>query len=211
VDVGYQWSAFSAIAHIFRDPAAWSNVVSPETQILTDAAAGNLPDVTWVAPRLVNSDHAQVKTHVGGGPDWVASVVNAIGQSPAWKSTAIFITWDDWGGFYDHVAPPAVNTFGYGLRVPGLVISAYARRGYIDHQTLSHDAYVKFIEDDFLNGERIDPKTDGRPDARQSVPENAPLLGDLRADFDFSQVPRPLPVMPNGFQGPYKPGYTGPP
>ena len=103
-------------------------------------------------------------------------------RSPDWSSTAIFLAWDDWGGFYDHVEPPTVDAQGYGLRVPGLMISPYARAGYIDHQTLSFDAYLKFIEDDFLGGARIDPKTDGRPDPRPDVRENArdprqPALG----------------------------------
>ena len=93
-------------------------------------------------------------------------------NGPEWKSTAIFVAWDDWGGFYDHVPPPTVDQNGYGLRVPGLVISPYAKRGYIDHQTLSFDAYAKFIEDDFLDGQRLDPKTDGRPDPRPDVREN---------------------------------------
>jgi phospholipase C len=110
-----------------------------------------------------------------------------------WKSTAIFLAWDDWGGFYDHVRPPRVDSSGYGLRVPSLVISPYAKRGFVDHQTLSFDAYLKFIEDDFLGGRRIDPKTDGRPDRRPDVRENARVLGDLRKDFDFDQkVRRPL-------------------
>ena len=111
-------------------------------------------------------------------------------QRPDWDSTAIFLAWDDWGGFYDHVAPPQVDEYGYGLRVPGLVISPYAKQGYIDHQTLSFDAYVKFIEDDFLSGQRLDPKTDGRPDPRPDVRENDPALGDLRSDFDFVHAPR---------------------
>ena len=119
-------------------------------------------------------------------------------QGPDWDSTAIFVSWDDWGGFYDHVAPPVVDANGYGLRVPGLVISPYARRGFIDHQTLSHDAYVKFIEDDFLNGARIDPKSDGRPDPRPDVRERAPQLGDLRRDFDFAQPPRRPEILPGG-------------
>ena len=110
-------------------------------------------------------------------------------QGPDWNSTAIFLSWDDWGGFYDHVSPPKVDVNGYGLRVPGIVISPFARKGFIDHQTLSHDAYVKFIEDDFLNGERLDPRTDGRPDRRPTVRENVRILGDLRADFDFSSHP----------------------
>jgi phospholipase C len=87
-------------------------------------------------------------------------------KSPDWTSTAIFLTWDDWGGFYDHVKPPTVDQNGYGFRVPALVISPYAKKGYVDHQTLSFDAYLTFIEDDFLGGQRLDPKTDGRPDAR---------------------------------------------
>src|SRR5262249_49477198 len=103
----------------------------------------------------------------------------------------------DWGGFFDHVPPPSVDVNGYGLRVPGLVISPYARRGFIDHQVLSFDAFAKFIEDDFLGGQRLDPATDGRPDPRTSVRENATVLGDLRADFDFTQVPRtPLLLAP---------------
>jgi len=100
------------------------------------------------------------------------------------------------------VTPPHVDANGYGLRVPGLVISPYAKQGYIDHQTLSFDAYLKFIEDDFLDGQRLDPKTDGRPDSRPDVRENASILGDLRADFDFSQQPRNSLVLPTTQSGP---------
>ena len=117
-------------------------------------------------------------------------------RSKDWNSTAIFLAWDDWGGFYDHVVPPTVDQNGYGLHVPGLVISPYARPGYVDHQTLSFDAYDKFIEDDFLNGQRLDPKTDGRPDPRPTVRENVPILGDLTKDFDFTQAPRPPILLP---------------
>jgi phospholipase C len=120
----------------------------------------------------------------------VTGLVNAVMRSPDWQSSAIFLAWDDWGGFYDHVAPPRVDANGYGLRVPALLISPYARRGYIDHQTLSFDAYLKFVEDVFLGGARIDPKTDGRPDPRPTVRENVPLLGDLAQEFDFAQQPR---------------------
>ena len=105
---------------------------------------------------------------------------------PDWGSTAIFLAWDDWGGFYDHEPPPNVDGQGYGFRVPGLVISPWAKQGYIDHQILSFDAYLKFIEDDFIESRRLDPATDGRPDPRPSVRENAPILGDLVNDFDFS-------------------------
>jgi phospholipase C len=111
-------------------------------------------------------------------------------QGPDWNSTAIFLAWDDWGGFYDHVTPPTVDANGYGLRVPGIVISPYAKKGYIDHQTLSFDAYLKFIEDDFMNGQRLDSNTDRRPDPRPTVRENVSILGNLLNDFDFSQQPR---------------------
>jgi phospholipase C len=117
-------------------------------------------------------------------------------SGPEWSSTAIFVAWDDWGGFYDHVVPPTVDANGYGLRVPGLVISPYAKKGYVDHQTLSFDAYAKFIEDDFLGGQRLDPKNDGRPDSRPDVRENAPQLGDLANDFDFTQPPRASQLLP---------------
>jgi len=160
------------------------------------AKNGKLPNVVWLAPANKYSEHPPGL--ISAGQAYVTGVINAIMQGPDWDSTAILLTWDDWGGFYDHVVPPTVDAAGYGLRVPGLVISPYARRGYIDHQTLSHDAYVKFIEDDFLGGARIDPKTDGRPDTRPGVRENATQLGDLRNDFDFSQPPRPPEILPNG-------------
>jgi phospholipase C len=125
----------------------------------------------------------------------VTSVIDEVMRSPDWKSTAIFLSWDDWGGFYDHVRPPSVDENGYGLRVPGIVISPYARKGFIDHQTLSFDAYAKFIEDDFLHSRRLDPATDGRPDPRPNVRENEPLLGTLVRDFDFRQKPRRAVIL----------------
>jgi len=152
------------------------------------AKAGSLPAVSWVAPNGYVSEHPPSKVSVG--QSYVTGVINAVMQSPDWDSTAIFLSWDDWGGFYDHVAPPRVDENGYGLRVPGLVISPYARSGYIDHQTLSFDAYVKFIEDDFLDGQRLDPRTDGRPDPRPDVRESQPVLGNLESDFNFNQSPR---------------------
>jgi phospholipase C len=133
---------------------------------------------------------------VTAGQSYVTSVVNAVMRSPDWGSTAIFLAWDDWGGFYDHVVPPKVDVNGYGLRVPGLVISPYARRGYVDHQVLSFDAYAKFIEDDFLHSSRLDPASDGRPDPRPTVREQVPQLGSLVSDFDFTQKPRPPLILP---------------
>jgi phospholipase C len=161
------------------------------------AKAGQLPAVSWITPNSRVSEHPPAL--VSTGQSYVTGLINAVMRSPDWKSTAIFLTWDDWGGFYDHVVPPRVDQLGYGLRVPGLVISPYAKRGYIDHQTLSFDAYLKFIEDDFLGGQRIDPQTDGRPDGRPDVRENVPILGNLSKDFNFSQRPRSpilLPLQP---------------
>jgi phospholipase C len=175
----------------------------------SDLNDGTLPSVVWLEPGNRYSEHPPGRLSTGQA--YVTGIINAIMRSTYWDSSAIFLSWDDWGGFYDHVPPPDVNFFGYGLRVPGLVISAYARKGYIDRQTLSHDAYVKFIEDDFLGGQRLDPATDGRPDPRSAVAENAAQVGDLRADFDFSQPPRPPMILPGGIGPPYKPGYTGEP
>jgi phospholipase C len=140
---------------------------------------------------------------------YVTAVINAAMKSPDWSSTAIFLAWDDWGGFYDHVVPPEVDQNGYGLRVPAITISPYARQGYIDHQTLSSDAYLKFIEDDFLGGARLDPATDGRPDPRPDVREDAPILGNLAADFDFAQPPRAPLLLPTNppTDSPSIPGY----
>jgi phospholipase C len=167
----------------------------------SDVKAGNLPAVSWIAPNGVVSEHPPAL--VSTGQAYVTTLINAIMKSPEWSSTAIFVSWDDWGGFYDHVAPPMVDSAGYGLRVPGIVISPYARHGFIDHQTLSHDAYVKFIEDVFLGGARLDPKTDGRPDSRPDVRENDPTLGNLMADFDFNQQPSPPLILdPHPSPGP---------
>jgi phospholipase C len=157
------------------------------------ASRGKLPAVSWIIPNSKVSEHPPAD--IGTGQAYVTGLVNAIMRSRDWKSTAIFLSWDDWGGFYDHVVPPYVDGNGYGLRVPGIVISPYARRGYIDHQILSHDAYNKFIEDDFLNGRRLNPRTDGRPDRRPDVREASPLLGNLVSDFNFFQAPRPPMIL----------------
>jgi phospholipase C len=168
--------------------------IRPLTDFYTEAQAGTLPSVSWITPAQAVSDHPPAL--ISNGQAYVTGLINTIMRSPDWDSTAIFLAWDDWGGFYDHVKPPTVDAQGYGLRVPGLVISPYARHGLIDHQTLSFDAYLKFIEDDFLHGQRIDPKTDGRPDPRPDVRENASILGNLVDDFDFAQAPRPPLILP---------------
>jgi len=160
----------------------------------TAAKNGTLPAVSWIDPNGKVSEHPPAL--VSTGQSYVTGLINAAMQGPDWSSTAIILAWDDWGGFYDHVVPPNVDQNGYGLRVPGIVISPYAKKGYIDHQTLSFDAYLKFIEDDFLNSQRLDPKTDGRPDPRPTVREDVSILGNLLSDFDFSQSPRPPMVLP---------------
>ncbi|HEX4300156.1 MAG TPA: alkaline phosphatase family protein [Gammaproteobacteria bacterium] len=165
------------------------------------ANAGKLPAVSWIIPNEAVSEHGPSSIHAGQA--YVTRLINAAMQGPEWSSTAIFLAWDDWGGFYDHVMPPVVDGQGYGLRVPAMVISPYARQGYIDHQTLSFDAYLKFIEDDFIGSERLDPKTDGRPDPRPTVREDVSVLGDLSRDFDFSQSPRQsLILVPDAEPGP---------
>ncbi len=160
----------------------------------TAARAGKLPAVSWIVPSGANSEHPPASVHRGQA--YVTAIVNAAMESKDWKSTAIFLSWDDWGGFYDGVVPPAVDQNGYGLRVPGIVISPYAKKDFIDHQTLSSDAYLKFIEDDFLGGARLNPRTDRRPDRRPDVREDEPILGNLDQDFDFNQKPRPPVLLP---------------
>jgi phospholipase C len=162
--------------------------VTPMKSFFAAARRGTLPNVSWVTPNNHVSEHPPNLVSVG--QSFVTSVVNAVMRSRDWSSTAIFLAWDDWGGFYDHVQPPHVDVNGFGLRVPALVISPYAKPGYIDHQTLSFDAYAKFIEDDFLRSSRLDPATDGRPDPRPGVRENASQLGNLLNDFNFAQKPR---------------------
>jgi phospholipase C len=141
------------------------------------------------------SEHPPDSIEVGQA--YVAKAINAVMKGPEeqWLRTAIFLTWDDWGGFYDHVPPPVVDENGWGLRVPSMVISPWAKPGFIDHQTLSYDAYLKLIEDRFLGGERLDPETDGWPDSRPTVREEVKQLGDLASDFDFTQEPLPPLVL----------------
>jgi phospholipase C len=168
--------------------------IRPLNEYFASAKAGMLPAVSWVTPSQADSEHPPASVHQGQA--YVTAVINAAMKSPDWDSTAIFLQWDDWGGFYDNVIPPAVDQNGYGLRVPGLVISPYAKTGFIDHQTLSSDAYLKFIEDDFLGGSRLNPKTDRRPDPRPDVREDAKILGNMADDFNFNQKPRAPVLLP---------------
>jgi phospholipase C len=170
------------------------NDVAPLRDFYGAARKGRLPAVSWVTPSQAVSEHPPGL--VTAGQTYVTRLINTIMRGPDWKSTAIFLAWDDWGGFYDHVRPPVVDGEGYGLRVPALVISPYAKTGYIDHQVLSFDAYLKFIEDDFLHGRRLNPETDGRRDSRPDVRESAKILGNLAGDFNFDRRPRPPLILP---------------
>jgi phospholipase C len=191
------WNPLPGFATVRQDGQLGN--IQTTAQFLSLAQGGKLPAVSWVAPDQLHSDHPVAD--VRAGQAFVANLINTVERGPDWRSTAVFLAWDDWGGFYDHVRPPSVGGLPYGFRVPALVISPYARRGFIDHQVMSFDAYNKFIEDDFLNGQRLDPSTDGRPDPRPTVRENLPNTGDLSRDFDFHQRPRSpliLPLYPRG-------------
>jgi PKD repeat protein len=140
------------------------------------------------------SDHPPAS--LADSQNYTTFLINHIMQSPDWGSTAIVLAWDDWGGFYDHKVPPTVDMNGTGIRVPTIVISPYARHGVIDHSTYTFDSIVKFIEDRFTGGQRLDPTTDGRADPRPTVREIAPTTGDLRDAFDFTQTPPAPSIQP---------------
>jgi phospholipase C len=186
-DPGSIWNAPNAIQHICVPNAGntactgseWtSNVVLNPAQILTDIPKGNLASVTWVIPDGVNSDHGG--TTGTTGPSWVASVVNAVGTSPFWANTAIFITWDDWGGWYDHVAPPAIlNYYEYGFRVPVIVVSPYAKAKYISHVPHNFGSILKFIEKNWGLG----------PVGPGNYSDNYSDTDDFTDCFDYSQTP----------------------
>jgi phospholipase C len=176
-----------------REDGQLGNIVHLR-EFYEDARAGRLPAVSWVVPSQATSDHPPAL--ITAGQAYVTKLINTVMRSRDWRSTAIFLAWDDWGGFYDHVEPPVVHGQMWGLRVPALVISPYAKTGYVDHQVLSSDAYLKFIENDFVDGRRIDSRTDGRPDSRPYVVENEGIVGNLAAEFDFRQKPRRPLILP---------------
>jgi phospholipase C len=160
-------------------------------QFYREAKAGTLPELSWMVPNANDSEHPPAL--ISRGQAYTTKIINAVMESPDWDSSAIFLAWDDWGGFYDQVVPPNKDALGYGIRVPAMVISPYAKHGFIDNTVLSSDSYLKFIEDDFLGGARIDPETDGRPDSRPDVREE--LAGSILQDFDFNQQPRPPLIL----------------
>ena len=172
--LGYMWSAYAAIGRYRNDPAMWNRYVRPVDDIVRDASKGRLPPVTWVTPRFALSDHPDYNFCYG--ENWTTRVIDALMASPDWKNTAIFLTWDDYGGFYDHVPPREVDIMGFGIRVPLVVISPYAKQGYIDHTEGEFASVLRFIEDNW--GLRQLTHRDREAD-------------NLSEAFDFSQTPRP--------------------
>jgi phospholipase C len=169
---GLIWTGPNAIQHLRLGPAWAQNVILNQTQVLTDIAGGQLSTVSWVIPSGQASDHSNETD--GSGPSWVSSIVNAIGNSQYWSNTVIFIAWDDWGGWYDHVAPTLKNSYEYGFRVPMIVVSPYAKAGYISHVTHDFGSILKYIEENFGLGSL------GYADADAD---------DLSDCFDYNQTP----------------------
>jgi phospholipase C len=169
-----EWSAYQAVKHIYYGPDWKKDVVTPNWKFITDVRAGRLANFTWVTPVCDDSDH--VNCWGGYGPSWVSALVNTVGKSKFWDSTAIFVQWDDWGGLYDHVPPPYMDYDGLGFRVPLLVISPYAKQNYVSHVQYETASVLRFAEDLWGLGQLA------AADARATSP-----AVDC---FDFSQNPR---------------------
>ena len=168
---GEAWNGFDPIKAV-RYSADWKNISIPDKNILNDIKSGTLPHVSWVIPYVIDSDHPVSGTNTG--PSWVSAVVNAIGHSQYWDSTAVVILWDDWGGFYDPVPPPQLDYTSLGFRVPMIVVSPYARRHYVSKTQYEFGSVLKFIEQNFGTASL------GATDAR------ANSIGDI---FNFGQPP----------------------
>jgi phospholipase C len=176
---GYLWSAYSAIRHIREDPDIWQRHVFPVDDFARQAREGLLPPVTWVTPRFELSEHPEYSfCH---GENWTTEIVNAVMASPHWEDTAIFITWDDYGGFYDHVPPPQVDGFGFGVRVPLLIVSPYAKHGFVTDELGEFSSVLRFMEDNW-----------GLTQLTHRDANATPLL----SAFDFEQEPRPSDPLP---------------
>jgi phospholipase C len=180
------WNAPDAVFNIWDSGEFATDVVSPSSQVLSDIAGGKLADVTWVTPTALASDHALATN--GSGPSWVASIVNAIGESQYWGDTAIFVVWDDWGGWYDHVPPEIFNSYELSFRVPLIVISPYAKQHYVSHVQHEFGSILKFTEETF--GLPSLHTTDVRSD-------------DLSDCFDFSQSPTKFKKIPADYPPSY--------
>jgi phospholipase C len=174
---GYIWSAFDAIKQI-RETSLWNSNVVSDTQFTADAINGDLPAVSWLVTSQANSEHPPYG--ICAGENWTVQQINAIMQGPDWNSTAIFLTWDDFGGFYDHVPPPNLDVYGLGPRVPLLIISPFAKKGYVSHTQYEFSSILKFIELRF----GLSPLTPRDSEAN-----------DMTDSFDFTQPPLPPLVL----------------
>jgi phospholipase C len=180
------WEPFEAIKYT-RYGRDWSNVVAPQSRVLSDPGNGALASVDWVTPSKDDSDHPHY--HSDQGPSWVASVVNAVGESSYWPTTAIVVLWDDWGGWYDNAAPPQLDYRGLGVRVPCLIISPYAKTNYVSHVQYEYGSILHFIEEVYGLGP-IGPASQGYTDSRAASLDDA---------FDFTQNPRPFSAIPTKY------------
>ncbi len=171
-----------------NDDGQYANAVgSTVNDFVSQAQAGTLPQVSWVLPDYKDSDHPQASVKLGQA--YVTKLVNAVESGPDWDTTAIFVIWDDMGGFYDHEPPPfTIDANGPGLRISALLISPYAKTGYIDHQIFTTDSFLILIEDTFLGGERMDQA--GRPDPRPDYRDSSTLYGSFSNDFNYNQAPK---------------------
>lgn len=183
------WSPFASIKYV-HDGADWDkNIIFPSPKILTDITQGQLASVNWVTPNRPDSDHPGA--HSDAGPAWVASVVDAIGKSSYWNSTAIVVIWDDYGGFYDNAPPPQLDFRGLGIRVPCLIISAYARKGYVSHTQYEFGSILKFIEEAFPSVGPLGPTSQGYTDTRaNSISDSF----DFRHPRTFKSIPAKYPL-----------------
>ncbi|HZV76528.1 MAG TPA: alkaline phosphatase family protein [Candidatus Babeliales bacterium] len=184
---GGLWSSYQADEAVYYGPDWSTDVINPPAQFLVDVAAGKLADITWITPTLVTSDHAGLDANKG--PSWVASLVDTIGKSPFWKSTAIFIMWDDWGGWFDPVQPVYEDYDGLGFRVPLLMVSPYAKQNYVTHVQYETASVLRFIEDNF-----------GLPHLAASDKRANDPATDA---FDYSQQPRKFEKIPGGRSASY--------
>jgi phospholipase C len=178
------WSAFEAIKYVKRGPDWHMDVIAPQTQVLKDIKQGNLASVSWVTPSKPDSDHPGA--HSDKGPSWVASIVNSLGKSSYWDSTAIVVLWDDWGGWYDDSPPPQLDFRGLAIRVPCLIISPYAKPGYVSHTQYEYGSILKFMEEAF-GLPPLGSSADGYTDTRANSIEDS---------FDFTQKPRAFEPIP---------------
>jgi phospholipase C len=175
------WSAYQANKYVYYGSDWTNDVITPQTRFFSDVSNGKLRQISWITPTCENSDHAGCGSNTG--PAWVASLVNAIGQSKYWDSTAIFIFWDDYGGWYDPEPPAYVDYDGLGMRIPMLIVSAYARKGRVSHVHYEHGSILKFVEDQFGLGRLA------ASDTRATSPE--------KDCFDFNKPPRAFTVIPS--------------